>query len=332
MLGKRSPFGLALLPWSVDKISYDNVLRLVRRAEELKYDSIQAVVQFTPLFYGRVKRGQIRAQEGYDETYLKEVLDPLSLATFTASKTERIRVGLNAAPLPLMPPYYWALYFTTLDILSEGRALAGMCVGSAKQDFEVSGTDIKKRGSITDEQLEIITRLWNEEEVTFHGRYYNLDRVSLKHKPIQRPHPPIFICGLESSIPRAIKYADYMCPFYVSPDDIKERYRPRLEGTRVKIALVTILAVGESPEELEEVMPTARSLTSFYGKAYQKKGFGPEDVGVVGFPEKCAEKIRDFKNVGVSYFIFDFQHHGIVSTEFALKQMELFAKKVIPML
>lgn len=325
-------FGLSILPWSIDGLSYEKVLNLAKRAEELGYDSIQVAVQFTPLFYGRVERGEVGVQEGYDKTYLKEVLDPLSLTVFIASKTERVRVGLNAAPLPLMPPFYWALYFTTLDILSNGRAIAGMCVGSAKQDFEVSGADMRRRGAITDEQLEIIVRLWKEDEVTFHGEFYNLREISLEPKPIQKPHPPILIGGLESSIPRALRYADYLCPFYVPPEDIKKRYRPQLEGGYVKIALYTILAVGDSREELEKAMPTALSLTSFYGRSYQEKRLRPEDVGVVGLPEECAEKIKEFQKAGVSYFIFDFQHHGVASTEFALRQMELFAEEVVPLL
>lgn len=328
----KSKFGLSLLPWFVDKISQRNILRLANLAEKLKYDSIQVVVQFTPLFYGRVKRGEVQVQEGYDETHLEEILDPLSLTMFIASKTEKIRIGLNAAPLPLMPPYYWALYFTTLDVLSNGRGLAALCVGSAKQDFEISSVDIKKRGAITDEQLEIITRLWKEEEITFHGQYYDLEKISLKIKPIQKPHPPIFIAGLEAAIPRAIKYGNYICPFYVSPQDIKEKYAPKIKGANVKIALYTLLATGKTQTELDEIMYTAKSLTSFYGGTYQNKRLRPRDIGVIGFPEECAAKIKDYEEAGVSYFIFDFQHHGLISTKLASRQIELFAEEVIPLL
>ena len=91
------------------------------------------------------------------------IIDPLVLMPAMASATSRIGIGTNSAILPLLPPYVWAKYFASLDVLSKGRVVAGAAMGWFEEDFSVVGVNKRDRGAMFDEQLEVITRLRTEE-------------------------------------------------------------------------------------------------------------------------------------------------------------------------
>ena len=98
---------------------------------------------------------------------------------------------------------------TTLDILSDGRALTGLGIGWSKDEFEVSGIPYKDRGTRADEYLQILKKIWTDDVVEFKGRFYNMPASKIGPKPVQKPHPPILLGGFSpKTFSRIVNYAN----------------------------------------------------------------------------------------------------------------------------
>lgn len=129
-------------------------------------------------------------------------LECMSLMAALAGATRRIKFGMNVASLGLRDPVITAKACATIDVLSEGRLLPAFGVGSALgRDYSATGIPTKGRGRRTDEGVEILSRLWSQEQVTFTGQHYRLDAASISPRPIQQPLP-LWIGG---SAPQAIE-------------------------------------------------------------------------------------------------------------------------------
>jgi alkanesulfonate monooxygenase SsuD/methylene tetrahydromethanopterin reductase-like flavin-dependent oxidoreductase (luciferase family) len=99
--------------------------------------------------------------------------------------------------------------FTALDILSDGRAIAGLGIGWSKDEYEVSGIPYKERGARADEYLEVLKKIWTNDVVEFKGRFYNIPASKIGPKPAQKPHPPILLGGFsQKTFSRIVNYAD----------------------------------------------------------------------------------------------------------------------------
>lgn len=117
--------------------------------------------------------------------------------TYLAGKTEHIRLGTQFTPLPFRPPAIFAKMISTLDVLSQGRVILGVGAGWSQAEFEgySEWNPPKIRVDMTKEGLELMLRLWTEEEVTFKGKYYKAERAVLEPKPVQKPYPMLFVSG-----------------------------------------------------------------------------------------------------------------------------------------
>lgn len=117
-------------------------------------------------------------------------LECMSVMAALAGATKRIKFGMNVASLGLRDPVLTAKACATIDVLSEGRLLPAFGIGSARsRDYTATGTPTKARGKRMDEGLEILSRLWREEHVTFEGEHYRLDDATISPRPIQQPLP-----------------------------------------------------------------------------------------------------------------------------------------------
>jgi len=137
------------------------------------------------------------------------ILEPLTLLTCAATVTSRIRLGTSVILFVLRNPVLMAKTTATLDYLSGGRLILGVSLGGRDQEFEALGVPIKQRVSRLQEQLTVMWKLWTEQQVTFHGRYYHLDNVNMEPKPLQKPGIPILMGGrADAVLKRSAEQAD----------------------------------------------------------------------------------------------------------------------------
>jgi alkanesulfonate monooxygenase SsuD/methylene tetrahydromethanopterin reductase-like flavin-dependent oxidoreductase (luciferase family) len=99
--------------------------------------------------------------------------------------------------------------FATLDVLSDGRTIAGLGIGWSKDEYEVSGVPYKDKGTRADEFLQALTKIWSDEIVEFKGQFYNIPASKIGPKPLQEPHPPILLGGFSpKTFSRIVNYAN----------------------------------------------------------------------------------------------------------------------------
>lgn len=131
------------------------------------------------------------AMRGHTMPNAYSTLDTWVTLTYLAGKTENIRLGTLVTPLPFRHPAVLAKMLSTLDILSGGRVVLGVGAGWSQVEFE--GYSVwggpKYRVDKTIEALNLVKRLWTEDEVTFKGRFYDVKGAVLDPKPVQKPHP-----------------------------------------------------------------------------------------------------------------------------------------------
>ncbi|MBP80933.1 MAG: hypothetical protein CL395_03040 [Acidiferrobacteraceae bacterium] len=317
-----SDISVMLFPWGAQKTSVNEIVEIAKLAEDIGFYSATMPTHMT------------MAPGWLFETFPnQDVLDALALAPVIAAATSRIKIGFNSILPPLLPPYQWAKYLATLDVISDGRLIAGMAMGWWEEDFTSVGVDRKMRGKQFDEQLEVITRLWQEDRVNFAGDHYQLADIPLEPKPIQKPYPPIWIGGGVKSIWRAARYGECILAFWLNEDEVRDQWVPKLKeegakyGTDPKLASFTFAYVADSQSDLEAYAPKLKTAVAF-----NQPDIDPRRVTIAGSPEACAEQIRLLHAAGIWHFVVEFQFHGLETPSFAMKQMEKFAKEVAPLL
>lgn len=135
------------------------------------------------------------------------ILESMTTMAALAGRTRRIKFGMNVVSLAFRDPVLLAKQCATIDVLSEGRLLPAFGIGSPlSPEWKALGLDTATRGRRTDEALEIITRLWREDNVSFQGRFSTLDQATILPRPAQKTLP-IWIGGSsEAAIRRTARY------------------------------------------------------------------------------------------------------------------------------
>jgi probable F420-dependent oxidoreductase len=135
------------------------------------------------------------------------VLEVLSALAAVAGRTRRIKFGMNVLSAAMRDPVLVAKQCATIDILSEGRLLPAFGIGSNQsQEWQALNLDFAGRGGRTDEALEIISRLWSGETLTFNGRYFQLTDVAIRPKPVQADLPMWIGGSSQAAIRRTARY------------------------------------------------------------------------------------------------------------------------------
>ena len=135
------------------------------------------------------------------------ILDPLETLTYVAAKTNKIALGTSVMDILFHSPVILARRFATLDLLSEGRAIAGLGIGWSKDEYQASNIPFKDKGERANEFLQVLKRIWTDDVVEFKGKYYNIPASKIGPKPVQKPHPPIYMGGFSpNTYSRIVNY------------------------------------------------------------------------------------------------------------------------------
>jgi probable F420-dependent oxidoreductase len=176
-------FALIVPNWA--PYDQDLMVRLALEAEDHGYERI---------FYTDHLMNPYAESEGFPE----ETVEAWGLLSYLAGRTQRIRLGTAVTPISLRPPALLAKQVATIDRLSGGRIDLGVVTGWSAGSFGVIDTsfgDPQSRKGRLREGIELIRRLWTEEQVDFDGDYYSCHDAVIGPKPLQRPHPPLWVGG-----------------------------------------------------------------------------------------------------------------------------------------
>lgn len=164
-----------------------------------------------------VEQVRLIRQRGYDSIWSGEhhITDGyhyfplLSMLNRLAAEAEGLDIGTNIILLPLHNPIELAEIGAFLDVVSGGRFILGVGLGYREEEFAMYKVPMKERVSRLEEGVEIIRRLWSEDKVTFKGRHWSFDGLTIRPRPIQSPRPPILIASqVEAGIKRAARIGD----------------------------------------------------------------------------------------------------------------------------
>lgn len=222
----------------------EGVVQAAQQAEALGYESLWVTERLlyplkpqTP--YPATPDGSL--PEGY-----KYVLDPVETLTFAAAHTKRIALGTSVLDIPYYNPVMLARRLTTLDVLSHGRLRLGLGLGWSADEYEAAGADFARRGVRADEFLQVLRAIWTTDPVEFHGKFYHVPRSIIRPKPVQRPHPPIYLAAYApASLKRIARFADGWNPAGLPFDVMAQMWRGLQEMAR---------AEGRDPASLELVV------------------------------------------------------------------------------
>ena len=172
-------------------------------------------------------------------------LDPFVALSAVAAVTSRLVLGTGIALLPQRDVIHTAKEVASLDLVSQGRVAFGVGVGWNREEMRNHGTDPATRGARVDEQLAALTRIWTNDQAEFHGRHIDFDPIFAWPKPVQQPHPPIYLGGESpAALRRLATYGDAWLPrAHTAPAEIRRVRKWLAEQGRTGVPF-TIFAAG----------------------------------------------------------------------------------------
>lgn len=203
--------------------SPDQLVDVVRTAEQLGFssfwlgDHVVIPVEVDADEHHRQVGGKVRIA---DKT-LVDVFEPIVTLSYLAAQVQRIRLGMSVLVIPYRNPVLTAKMLSSIDVFSQGRLMLGAGVGWMEGEFEALGASFRDRGAVTDEYLQVMIECWTNDNPVFHGRFYDLDRVAFRPRPLQSPHLPVYIGGNgEPALQRAARVGQGWLPLFQTPDEL----------------------------------------------------------------------------------------------------------------
>ncbi len=278
----------------------------------------------------------------------------LPFLTRVAAEAPGLRLNAGIVLLPLHKPLDLAEQIASIDVISGGKVIFGVGLGYREVEFKAFGTTQRERVKRMVENLEAVLRLWTEEKVDMKGSHFELAGASCPLKPVQKPHPPIWVgANTEGGIRRAAQLGD--C-WYINPhnridtiEDQMEIYRRALDEAGKpfpeELPMRRELFVARSREEaIRLCRPYLETKYKAYHDWGQDKAMpaGDNDLGqpfeelirdrfIFGAPEEAAEQIiRLARVIGMNHLIVSLQWPGMPQS-LALETIHLVAEEVFPL-
>jgi len=172
----------------------ERIQTVARHAETLGYHSVWAADHIA-MPTNLVSKYPYHPEGKFPVDVADNFLEPLTVLSYVAACTSRVRLGTGVLIIPYRNPVVTAKILSTLDVLSNGRVILGAGVGWMAEEFAYLNSPYRERGARTDEYLQVMKTLWTQEDPQFHGRFFNFSDLRCEPRPVQKPHPPIWIGG-----------------------------------------------------------------------------------------------------------------------------------------
>ena len=228
-----------------------------------------------------------------------ESMEQITLLSYIAGQTSKIRLVTSVLIVPHRNPLIAAKSLATLDLLSEGRLVVGVGVGWMREEFQALGLPpFEERGAVTDEYIRAFKVLWTEDDPHFEGKYISFDDISFLPKPVQKPHPPIWVGGeSRPALRRTAELADGWYPLGSNPTF------PMGTPEQLKAGLERLAGYaerfGRDPSTIETIYRTHQF-------ELLKQAARPDRLPFVGDADQIAGDIRQYQDMGVTSMIWDF--------------------------
>ncbi len=245
----------------------------------------------------------------------RNVYDPLMALSYVAARTSSIMLGTSVLIMPYRNPIVTAKMIATLDQMSGGRAIAGIGAGWSKAEYDALGVPFRERGSRTNEYLRLWKACWEPGPTSFHGRFFTFDAMHVNPKPVQQPHPPIWIGGSgEPSLRRAARYAEVWQP---TPTPLPEFIANQ--------AYLRDVSAGMGKEPPRSRMSFRVNFSNITGSS---SSAGNRPIGQ-GTPEQVASDMKRYRQeADLEEFQINFNGSG--SLQQLLDSMDVLVEEVIP--
>ena len=290
---------------------FGQILDLAERAEALGFDSV---------WVG-------------DSVLARPRFEPLTTLAAVAARTRRMQLG-TAVLLPMLRhPVLLANEVASLDHVSEGRLILGVGIGgnapAVAREFTACGVSIKRRIGLFEESLALLRRLWTEPQVTFEGRYFQVQSVQLGLRPLQKSGVPLWVAGrVDNALRRVLRLGDGWLPISSSPEAFKADWQ-RLQvlgqelgrdARELHRCLYTTLNVNADVSQAEHELRAF--IESYYGISYEEQA--TRNGLCAGSPEQCIAWLKAFIAAGAQTIVVRFGSSDQTG------QLRRFAEEVLP--
>ncbi len=306
-----------------EDLTWDRWLAVAEAAERLGFEAL-----FTSDHYLSVQGVRERGSN-----------DAWTILAGLAASTERLRLGTLVSPVTFRHPAVLAKIATTVDHISGGRVEIGMGAGWWEAEHRAYGFPFPPadaRFSLLEQQVEIVHGMLTTEPFSFAGPDYRLEDCPFRHRPVQRPHPPLILGGRVAG-PRmqrlVARFADEFNTVGGTPEEVRARFERIRRGLReagrdpdeVTTSLMTWFYVGRDEREWRERVERARHNDPSAGSFEEYLAEVSRDC-IVGTPEQAISRLRAYEAAGVERMILN---HELVDDP---DHLELLAREILPAL
>ena len=302
------------LPISGRSATRTTLMEAARQAEAWGFDSVWTADRIfipweirTPYPYNYAEGSQFLVPPD------RPFLEPLTCLAFLAGCTEKIQLGMSVLVLPYRHPLYWAKIATTIDHLSTGRLILGVGVGWMVEEFEGLQAPFKERGAVSDEQLQIVKELWENERPRFEGRHYRFDNVAFYPKPYRKPRVPIWVGGESAPAQRrAARYGDAWFSYFIkiTPQELAAKFAKVRQSAK---------EAGRDPNEVHLACCRPVEVTP--------EPVPQEPDRLKGTPSQLIEALRGYEKIGVEHIALQFTAPRYPER---VEQIRRFAHEALP--
>jgi len=291
-------FGAVLPIW---QLTVGEAETLALRAEEIGLDGV-----FVP--------DHILAKPATTQHYGAHWPDPFSLLAFLAGRTRRITLGASVIVLPYRNALVAAKAAATVDQVSGGRFIFGVGVGWDEAEFRDLGLPFAQRGRMSDDYIRAIKAAWAADVPEYNGRFLSFGGARFSPRPLQQPHPPIWVGGAPGSL---------SAPAVRRCAELGDAWHP----------------LGLGLGEIEKGLVTLRELAGHFGRS-AGPGLAPRNMldltdrpkgsgrtAFQGSPDEVASDVRRVKSFGAEWMTFDLPRAGVPAM---MKAMERIVNEVKP--
>jgi len=282
----------------------ENIRGAAVRAEELGYDSVWVSDHVVVPHANVVNFGET-------------IFDPLVTLALIAGATRRVRLGTTVLIVPYRNAVVTAKMVSSLDALSGGRVVLGIGAGWVAAESAMLGVPFAERGAMTDEHLEAMRELWTSSAPSFSGKYTQFSGLVFEPKPVQKPHPPIWVGGhSRAALRRTVEFGAAWHPINRPVAELRagvaELARLSRERGRAVPPALTLR------NDLRVTAPAEPSPASTHGGRV-----------LAGEPARLVEEIAELRACGVEHLVLEFLAADGRELD---GQMTAFAERVRPRL